>query len=74
LELRLPESKEHHLSWLECVGHGGSRSGRNGASRLLRYLLHHMAMKLKRKLFWNPVKERFKNDDEANAMLSRPQR
>jgi Oxidoreductase family, C-terminal alpha/beta domain len=37
-------------------------------------LLHHMAMKLKRKLFWNPVKERFKNDDEANAMLSRPQR
>jgi hypothetical protein len=33
-----------------------------------------MAMKLKRKLYWDPAKERFKNDDEANGMLSRPQR
>ena len=31
-------------------------------------------MKLPRKLSWDPLKERFKNDDEANAMLSRPQR
>ena len=31
-------------------------------------------MKLKRKLHWDPLKERFLNDDEANAMLSRPQR
>jgi hypothetical protein len=31
-------------------------------------------MKAKRKLFWDPVKERFKNDDGANAMLARPQR
>jgi hypothetical protein len=33
-----------------------------------------MAMKLKRKLIWDPAKERFTNDPEANAMLSRPQR
>jgi hypothetical protein len=33
-----------------------------------------MAMKLKRKLYWDPAAERFKNDDEASAMLSRPQR
>ena len=33
-----------------------------------------MAMKLKRKLYWDPIHERFKNDDEANAMRSRPQR
>ena len=33
-----------------------------------------IAMKTKRRLFWDPVRERFKNDDEANAMLSRPQR
>jgi len=33
-----------------------------------------MAMKLKRKLFWDPTHERFKNDDEANNRLSRPQR
>jgi len=31
-------------------------------------------MVLKRKLYWDPVKERFKNDDEANSMLRRPQR
>ena len=31
-------------------------------------------MKLQRKLYWDPLRERFKNDDEANAMLSRPQR
>jgi hypothetical protein len=31
-------------------------------------------MKLGRKLFWNPDTERFINDDDANSMLSRPQR
>jgi myo-inositol 2-dehydrogenase/D-chiro-inositol 1-dehydrogenase len=37
-------------------------------------LLHHIAMKLNRKLRWDPGKERFIGDDQANAMLSRPQR
>ena len=37
-------------------------------------LLHHMAMKLKRRLYWDPEKERFKDDEQANAMLARPQR
>ena len=31
-------------------------------------------MKTKRKLRWDPAAERFLNDDQANAMLSRPQR
>ena len=31
-------------------------------------------MKLNRKLYWDPKKEHFKNDDEANKLLSRPQR
>ena len=31
-------------------------------------------MKLKRKVYWDPVKERFRNDKEANLMLSRKQR
>jgi len=31
-------------------------------------------MKTKRRLFRDPRRERFKNDDEATAMLSRPQR
>ena len=33
-----------------------------------------IAMKTKRRLYWDPVKEHFKNDDEANCMLSRPHR
>jgi len=75
-EIHLYESKEHHGNWLECV-----RSRRQpiapvevGHRSCSACLLHHAAMKLKRKVFWDPAKERFKNDDEANAMLSRPQR
>jgi hypothetical protein len=75
-ELHLPVSAEHHGNWLESmvtrqqpiapveVGHRSCSA----------CLLHHMAMKLNRKLYWDPVKERFRNDDEANAMLSRPKR
>jgi hypothetical protein len=37
-------------------------------------LLHHMAMKLRRRLRWDPWAERFIEDDEANGMLARPQR
>jgi hypothetical protein len=37
-------------------------------------LLHHVAMKLKRPVFWDPKLEVFKNDPEATAMLSRPMR
>lgn len=75
-EIHLYESKEHHGNWLECV-----RSRRQpiapvevGHRSCSACLLHHIAMKLKRKVFWDPAKERFKNDDAANAMLSRPQR
>ena len=75
-EIRLPESKEHHGNWLESIK---SRQqpvapvevGHRACSTCL---LHHMAMKLKRKLYWDPIHERFKNDDQANAMRSRPMR
>ncbi|HET6897048.1 MAG TPA: Gfo/Idh/MocA family oxidoreductase, partial [Vicinamibacteria bacterium] len=75
-EIHLPESKEHHLNWLESVK---SRKPPIAPVEVAHRscsacLLHHAAMKLKRKLYWDPAAERFKNDDEANAMLSRPQR
>lgn len=74
--ISLYESKDHHGNWLECIT---SRQqpitpievGHRACSICL---LNHAAMKLKRKLYWDPIKERFKNDDEANAMLIRPQR
>ena len=75
-EVHLYVSKDHHGNWLECV-----RSRQQPIAPVevahracSACLLHHIAMKLKRKLSWDPVRERFRNDDEANAMLSRPQR
>jgi len=75
-EVHLYESKEHHGNWLECVK---SRKppiapievGHRSCSTCL---VHQIAMKLKRKVYWDPQQERFRNDDQANSMLSRPQR
>jgi len=75
-ELHLEESTDHHGNWLQAI-----RSRRQPIAPVeiahrscSACLLHHIAMKAKRRLFWDPSKERFKNDDEANALLSRPQR
>ena len=75
-EIHLYESKNHHGNWLECVK---SRKQPIAPVEIAHRscsacLIHHIAMKVKRKLHWDPVRERFRNDDEANAMLSRPQR
>ncbi|MBW8712605.1 MAG: Gfo/Idh/MocA family oxidoreductase [Acidobacteria bacterium] len=75
-EIHLYDSKDHHGNWLESI-----RSRQQPIAPVevahracSACLLHHMAMKLERKLYWDPTRERFKNDDEANGMLSRPQR
>ena len=75
-EVHLYESTDHHGNWLECV-----RTRRQPISpaevahrSCTACLLHHIAMKLNRRLTWDPGKERFVGDDQANAMLSRPQR
>ena len=36
--------------------------------------LCNIAMKLGRKLYWDPARENFLGDPEATALLSRPQR
>jgi predicted dehydrogenase len=75
-EIHLYESTDHHGNWLDCI-----RSRRQPIAPVevahracSACLLHHIAMKAGRKLFWDPLKERFRNDDVANALLSRPQR
>ncbi len=75
-EVHLYESRDHHGNWLDCV-----RSRQQPIAPVevahracSTCLLHHIAMKTKRRLVWDPVRERFRNDDDANAMLSRPQR
>jgi predicted dehydrogenase len=75
-EIHLYKSKEQHQNWLECI-----RTRRQpvapaeiGHRSCTACLVSHISMKLPRKLYWDPILERFKNDDEANSMLERPMR
>jgi predicted dehydrogenase len=75
-EFHVPPSTDHHGNWLEAIKTrqqpiAPAEVAHRACSACL---LHHMAMKLNRKLYWDPDKERFKNDEQANSMLSRPQR
>jgi myo-inositol 2-dehydrogenase/D-chiro-inositol 1-dehydrogenase len=75
-EVQLYRSDEQHGNWLECI-----RTRRQPVApaeiahrSCTACLIFHTAMKLGRKLRWDPRLERFLDDDEANAMCSRPQR
>ena len=75
-EIHLYESKEQHGNWLDCIltrstPISPAEMGHRACSTCL---LHDIAMVTKRKLHWDPVMERFLNDDNANSMLSRPHR
>jgi myo-inositol 2-dehydrogenase/D-chiro-inositol 1-dehydrogenase len=75
-EIHLYKSDEQHGNWLDCIASGKQpispvEKGHRACSVCL---VSHIAMKLPRKLNWNPSTERFLDDDEANGMLSRPQR
>ena len=75
-EFKFTVSKEHHGNWLEAIRDNKATIApvEEAHRACSACLLHHIAMKLKRKVYWDPVKEKFSNDAEANAMLSRPQR
>ena len=75
-EINLYKSNDQHGNWLESIATRKQpispiEIGHRSCSTCL---LHHIAMKLKRKIYWDPMNERFLNDDEANAMLNRPHR
>lgn len=75
-EIHLYESKEQHGNWLDCIVSrkqpiSPAELGHRACSTCL---VHDIAMMLKRKVHWDPVHERFHDDDAANAMLSRPMR
>jgi len=75
-EFHFMVSKDHHGNWLESIRDNTSpiapvEEGHRSCSTCL---VHHIAMKLKRTVYWNPEMEKFTNDDEANNMLSRSQR
>ena len=75
-EIHLYVSKEQHRNWLDCIRSRQQpispvEMGHRACSTCL---LHHIAMKAKRHLLWDPQKEQFQNDNAANALLARPQR
>jgi predicted dehydrogenase len=75
-EVHLYQSDDQHGNWLECIKSrkAPTAPAEIGHRACSTCLLHHIAMKTKRHLHWDPAKERFINDDAANALLSRPQR
>jgi myo-inositol 2-dehydrogenase/D-chiro-inositol 1-dehydrogenase len=67
---------DHHRDWLTSIKTrkppaAPAEVGHRSCSACL---LAHTAMKLNRQVNWDPQVERYVNDDEANAMLSLPQR
>jgi len=75
-EVRLYKSNNHRQNFLDCV-----KSRREtiapievGHRSISVGLLGEIAMLTERKLKWDPEKEIFLNDEQANRMLSRPMR
>ncbi len=76
-ETHLYESPEQHRNWLDCIKNKKPNiSPIEVAHRSCSAcLVAHAAMKSGgKKLYWDPVKERFNDNAEANKLLSRPQR
>jgi hypothetical protein len=74
--VKFPHSLSHHKNWLECVK---SRQTPLAPAPIAHRantacIVSWIAMKLNRPLQWDVKTERFLNDDQANAMLSRPER
>jgi myo-inositol 2-dehydrogenase / D-chiro-inositol 1-dehydrogenase len=75
-EIHLYVSEEQHGNWLDCI------RSRNqpispveiGHRACTVCLISHIAMKIPGILQWDPKTERFINNDQANSLLSRPQR
>ncbi len=69
-------SADHHGNWLESIKDNKTplapvEEAHRSCSACL---LHHIAMKLDRKIKWDPAKETFVNDPEASQLLARSQR
>ncbi|HCO96709.1 MAG TPA: hypothetical protein DIU00_22685 [Phycisphaerales bacterium] len=75
-EIKLYRSRDHKQNFLDCVK---SRKETIAPAEIAHRsisigLLGEIAMLTERKLKWDPDKERFLNDEQANRMLSRPMR
>jgi len=69
-------SNNHHANWLECIRTRGKPSANEEIGHRAAALGHLtiIAYRLGRSLKWDPVKEQFIGDMEANRLLARAQR
>jgi myo-inositol 2-dehydrogenase / D-chiro-inositol 1-dehydrogenase len=75
-EIHLYTIDNQHGNWLDCIKSRKEPISpvEKGHRACTVCLITHIAMKMGRKLIWNPDKEIFLNDNDANNMLSRSQR
>ena len=75
-EIHLQKIDDQHGNWLECIKSREQPISpiEKGHKACTVCLISDIAMQFDRKLNWDPDKEIFLNDDEANAMLYREQR
>jgi predicted dehydrogenase len=75
-EIHLYESNDHHRNFVDCVKtHRETAAPVEVGHRSVTIChLGNIAMSLKRKLRWDPEKERFTNSRQANQMLARSMR
>jgi predicted dehydrogenase len=76
LHLHASPRNDHHLDWLTSIQtrQPPATNAEIGHRSCSACLVAHAAMKLGRPLKWDPVKENFGGDAEANALLARKQR
>ncbi len=75
-DIRVYNSNDHHGNWLDCI-----RSRRRciadveiGARSATICHLGNIAYELGQELTWDPARERFVDNEQANRLLSRPMR
>jgi predicted dehydrogenase len=75
-EPRLPVSNNHQRNFLECVKTRGQPISPIESAVRSDTICHldDIAIRLGRKLRWDPAKEEFLNDEAANRLLTRPLR
>ena len=75
-EIRLCRSRNHKQNFLDCIKTRAETVAPvgNGHRSNTACILGDIAMRLGRKIKWDPLRECFPNDEEASRMLSRPMR
>jgi hypothetical protein len=75
-EIRVPWSTDHRANFLDAIRTGGRTVSPLESAVRSDAVCHHadIAMRLGRKVRWDPVAEEFPGDDEANRLLARPMR